>query len=60
LRRRADGTAVVAVRSRDRPPEVVAADLVDGVLAANRLTGAEVEAARSTLLSAALDAPTAA
>jgi hypothetical protein len=55
LRRRSDGTVVVAVRVGGRPPEAVAADLVDGVLVANELTGPQADAARSTLLAAARD-----
>jgi hypothetical protein len=53
LRRRADGTAVVAVRLGGRAPDVVAADLVDGVVVANRLTGPQADTARSELLTAA-------
>ncbi|MCU1461305.1 MAG: hypothetical protein JWO37_1380 [Acidimicrobiales bacterium] len=60
LRRRADGTAVVAVRLGGRTAEAVAADLVDGVVVANRLTGDRADAARSTLLAAARDGGTAA
>ena len=50
LRRRGDGTAVVAVQVRGRALSAVAADLVEGVVAANRLTGAEAERARASLL----------
>ena len=53
LRRRADGTSVVAVRLSGRPPGDVANDLVDGVLATNRLVGPEAESARTALLAAA-------
>jgi hypothetical protein len=52
LRRRADGTAVVAVRLSGRAPDAVAADLVEGVVTANRLTGAAADRARTVLLAA--------
>jgi hypothetical protein len=52
LRFRPDGAAVVAVRYRDRPFSAVVADLVEGVVAANRLTGAAAEASRGQLAAA--------
>ena len=55
IRRRADGGAVVAVRVRGRDFRAVATDMVEGVLAANRLSGPEAEAHRKALLAAALD-----
>jgi hypothetical protein len=39
LRRRPDGSAVVAVRLTGRPFVAVQADVIDGVVAANELTG---------------------
>jgi hypothetical protein len=47
----------VAVRLRGRPFADVVADMVDGVLAANRVPPAEAPRYRSRLVSA-LDAPT--
>jgi hypothetical protein len=52
LRRRADGTTVVAVRLSGRAPDAVTADLVEGVVAANWLTGPDADAARAALLAA--------
>jgi hypothetical protein len=52
IRRRADGGAVVAVRVRDRPLAAVLADLVEGVIVVNGLSGAEADIARSHLLAA--------
>src|SRR5437667_1990885 len=51
LRRRGDGSAVVAVQVRGRSLDAVAADLVAGVLAANGLAGAEADRARAALLA---------
>jgi hypothetical protein len=53
LRRVAGGGCIVAVRRRERPGGEVAADLVDGVLAANGLLGAAGSGHRATLLAAA-------
>ncbi len=58
LRRRADGSAVVAVRLRGRPIEAVVADMVDGLLAANRLAGGDAAGHREPLLAAVLDCGT--
>jgi hypothetical protein len=55
IRRRADGGAVVAVRLRGREFRAVAADMVEGVLAANRLSGPEAQAHHRALLAAVLD-----
>jgi hypothetical protein len=52
IRRRPDGTAVVAVAVRDRPFADVAADMVDGVLVANRVGGLSADAVRAALLAA--------
>ncbi len=56
LRRSGIDTAVVAVRIRDRPWSAVMGDLVEGVVAANRLVGAEAERCRD-LLWRSLDEP---
>lgn len=53
LRRRPDGAVVVAVRLRGRAVEAVLADLVEGVLAANGVTGAEADPLRVALVAAA-------
>jgi hypothetical protein len=50
--RRLPGGPVVAVRSRQRPTADVVADMVDGVIAANRLTGDGAARMRATLLTA--------
>ena len=52
LRRQPGGGAVVAVRFRGRPLPAVLGDLVDGVVAANGLSGAAAERLRSSLLEA--------
>ena len=49
IRRSADGSATVAVSVRGRDLDSVFADLVDGVIAANRLAGPDAESARSAL-----------
>ena len=54
LGRHPGGGAVVSVVVRGRPLADVAADMVDGVLAANGLRGARAEPHRSALLAAAL------
>jgi hypothetical protein len=43
---------VVAVALRDRPWPAVVADMVEGVVAANRLSGVRADAARTTLWAA--------
>lgn len=53
LKRRADGWAVVAVRFRGRPWPAVLADMIDGVVAANGLRGADADHARAALWAAA-------
>ena len=60
IRRRSEGPAVVAVDVRGRPFPAVAADMVEGVLVANRLEGAEAERHRAALLAAVLDGEVAA
>jgi hypothetical protein len=52
IRRRPDGGAVVAVVLRDRPWGAILADLIDGVLAANRLAGTSADRARNALWEA--------
>jgi hypothetical protein len=53
LRRQPEGGAVVAVRVRGRPYADVAADLVEGVLAANRIAASpDAHAVRAELLAA--------
>ena len=47
--RRAPGGALVAVAWRDRPAAAVLADLVDGLVLVNGLTGPEATACRSRL-----------
>lgn len=52
VRRRADGGTVVAVRVRGRPMTSVLVDLVEGILVANRVTGAGAQTLRRQLLAA--------
>jgi hypothetical protein len=52
LRRRHDGGATIAVRVRDRPWAAVLADMIEGVVVANQLTGADATRARTALWSA--------
>lgn len=55
LRRRAGGSAAVAVRLRGRTAGAVVADMVEGVLVANGLVeGAEAERCRRLLTEAVL------
>ena len=49
IRRSDDGSATVAVSVRGRDLAVICADLVDGILAANQLSGPEGETTRSAL-----------
>jgi hypothetical protein len=49
VRRRADGGATIAVVVRGRPWPAVMADMVEGVLVANGLTGAAADRARARL-----------
>ncbi len=49
LRRRPDGSVVVAVALRDRPWTTVLADMIEGVVVANRLGGVEAERCRALL-----------
>lgn len=52
IRRYPDGQAVVSVRVRGRPRRAVVADMIEGVIVANRLSGPAAEAARRALLAA--------
>jgi hypothetical protein len=52
IRHRGRGGAVVSVAHRGRPFPTVVADLVEGVVVANRLTGADALRARSALWEA--------
>lgn len=52
LRRHASGTATVSVRLRGRPWPAVLADMIDGVVAANRLSGNQADRARTALWAA--------
>ena len=47
--RRRGGSATVSVRLRHRPWVAVLADMIDGVIAANRLTGAAADTVRTAL-----------
>lgn len=61
LRRHPSGAVTVAVAVRDRAPDAVVADMVDGLVHANRLVGADAEAVRervaTRLRRAGLPAP---
>lgn len=52
LRRRADGSSVVAVRLQGRPWEQVVADLIEGVVVTNTLQGEAADCCRRGLRSA--------
>ncbi len=56
LRRRADGGATVSVRLRQRPFTAVVADMVEGVVVTNALTGVAADRTR-TALWAAIEGP---
>ncbi len=49
IRRRADGSATVAVALRERPLPAVLADLIDGIVAANGLDGGPAAELRDDL-----------
>jgi hypothetical protein len=55
IRRRPGGQATVSVALRDRPWPAVVADLIEGVLAANRLDGPAAGPARDALWAAVAD-----
>jgi hypothetical protein len=52
LRRRRFGSPVVSVRLQGRPSPAVLADMVEGVVVANRLEGAAADSARRELWDA--------
>lgn len=51
LRWQPDGRCVVAVRAAGRPLADIVGDLIEGVIAANRLTGDAADGARAKLLA---------
>jgi len=54
LRRRPDGSTVVAVALRQRPWPAVLADMIEGVVVANGLSGLDAERCREVLWHALL------
>jgi hypothetical protein len=52
VRRRADGSTTVAVVVRGRPHQAVVADLIEGIVVANGLEGAEATRVRTHLWAA--------
>jgi hypothetical protein len=52
LRRRPDGAVTVSVRIRGRPWHAVVSDMVEGVVAGNRLTGPDADGLRRELWNA--------
>ena len=52
VRHRADGSTTVAVVVRGRPHQAVVADLIEGIVVANELTGAEATRVRTHLWAA--------
>lgn len=58
--RRRRGRCVVSVVVRGRPWVAVQADMIEGVVAANRLTGADADRARTALWNALVDQSSAA
>ena len=50
--RRVGSAAIVAVRVRQRPMPAVVADMVEGIVAVNRLHGVEADRARAALWAA--------
>jgi hypothetical protein len=57
LRRWAGGGATVSVEVRGRPHEAVVADMVEGVVVVNGVSGAEATRLRTALWEAVLSAP---
>ena len=55
LRRRAGGGATVAVRLHGRPFVAVLADMIEGILVANGLSGTEATRVRTALWDAVAD-----
>jgi hypothetical protein len=58
VRHRADGGATIAVVVRGRPWPAVVADMIEGVVVANRLSGAAADRARASLWAAVGDVAT--
>ena len=56
LQRRADGAATVAVVIRGRPYQAVTADLIEGIVIVNDLSGAEATRVRTHLWEAVVQA----
>ena len=56
IRHAADGTATIAVVVRDRPFPAVVADLIEGIVLVNELTGVEATRLRTALWAAVVDA----
>ena len=56
--RRLGGGTIVAVRVRGRPMAAVVADMIEGIVAANRLSGVEADRARAALWAAVEDPTT--
>ncbi len=56
VRWRSDGAATVAVVVKDRPFQAVTADLIEGLVVANHLTGAEATRVRTALWEAVVGA----
>jgi len=56
IRRRADGSATVAIVLRDRPWPGVLADMIEGIVTGNAQRGAEADRLRDTLWSALMAA----
>jgi hypothetical protein len=55
IRRRRTGEAVIAVQMKQRPSMAVLADMIDGVIAANRLGGIQAADLRDLLWAAVAD-----
>jgi len=55
IRRFGDGSATVAVVLRGRPFQAVIADLIEGIVVANRLAGPEATRVRTALWEAVVD-----
>ena len=55
IRRASDGSVLVSVRSRGRPPQAVLADMIEGVIAANNLQPTEATQVRNELWQATAD-----
>ena len=50
--RRIGSASIVAVRVRERPTAAVVADMIEGIVAANRLQGVEADRTRAALWAA--------